>query len=189
MSSHPNKTYLLVRNTYVKAIYSVLALCALSLLIAGCGMMGGANVNVNMNANTNTAANTAVPTNVGPANAGNANSNSNANANTAKTDSGPKRISFSKGSDWTSESLTLAGGQSKQFVINAGDMQYLTVEPSSKDVKILMISKKNVNIDQEGSTLAVHTNSKGDYIFEVRNPGTKEVKTSIKVQVVDEGGE
>ena len=172
----------------MKAIYWIIALCSLSLLLPGCGMIGGANVNVNANsnANSNVSANANASSNTVPTNT---NANSNANANVAKTDSSPKRITFAKGSDWTSESITLAGGQSKQFVVGAGEAQYLTVEASSSDIKMLMISKKNVNIDQEGSTLAVHTNSKGDYIFEVRNPGTKEVKTSIKVQIVDEGGE
>lgn len=165
-----------------------LLLAAASVSLAACGMMGGANVNVNVNANTN--ANAAQPAEGGPVNVNtNANTNANTNTNTAATSSGPTRVTFAKGSDWASQNITLAGGQSKQFVVGAGEAQYLTVEASSPDIKLLMITKKNVNVDQEGSTLAVHTNSKGDYVFEVRNPGTKELKTSIKVQIIDEGGE
>ena len=172
----------------MKAIYSIVALCSFALLLAGCGMMGGTNLTVNANtatngnaaANTNTAAN-AVASNVA------SNANANANANAAKTDRGPKRIVFGKGADWASENISLAAGQSKQFVVGADDVQYLTVEPSSPDVKILMVSKKNATVETEGSSLAVHTGGKGDYVFEVRNPGSKEVKTSIKVQIINEG--
>ncbi|MBV9242937.1 MAG: hypothetical protein JO314_13110 [Acidobacteria bacterium] len=174
----------------MKAIYSIVALCALALLLAGCGMMGGANTaaNANANANANSAATTNTASNAAPSNAAsNANSNTNANANVAKTDSGPKRISFGKGADWASETISLAGGQSKQFVVGGADVQYLTVDPSSPDVKILMVTKKNATVETEGASLAVHLGAKGDYVFEVRNPGSKEVKTSIKVQIINEG--
>lgn len=175
----------------MKANYFIVALCAFGLLLTGCGMMGSANVNVNTNvaANTNAAANANSAANAVTSNGGsNANSNANANANPAKgADSGPKRIVFAKGADWASETITLSGGQSKQFVVGAEDVQYLTVEPSSPDVKVLMVTKKNATVESEGSSLAVHTGGKGDYVFEVRNPGSKEVKTSIKVQIVNEG--
>ena len=160
------------------------------MLLAACGMMGGTNITVNANtaSNSNTAANSNSAANVVPANAA-SNANSNANANAAKTDSGPKRISFSKGADWASENITLAAGQSKQFVVGATDGQWLDVESSSPDVKLLMVSKKNVGVESEGATLSAALGAKGDYIFEVRNPGSKEIKTSIKVQIRDEGGD
>jgi hypothetical protein len=172
----------------VKAIYSTVALGGLGLLLASCGMMGGTNVNVN--ANLNSTGNGA-GSNVTQANAiaNTANVNSNANANAAKTENGPKRVSFSKGADWASENLTLAPGQSKQFVVSAGPEQYLKVESSSSDVKLLMVTKKGAGVEEEGASLGVVLASKGDYVFEVRNPGSKEIKTSIKVQINDEGGE
>jgi len=164
-----------------------ISLGATCVLIGACGMMGS-NVNVNVNANTNAnAAKTAadaVPVNINS----NANANANTAANTAVT-TGPKRISFSKGSDWASENITLAAGQSKQFVVGAGEAQWLSVESSSPDVKLLMITKKNVGVETEGSSLGAALGAKGDYVFEVRNPGKKEIKTSIKVQITDEGGE
>ncbi|MFL6373255.1 MAG: hypothetical protein ACJ73D_01185 [Pyrinomonadaceae bacterium] len=177
----------------MKAIYSIAALFTLGLLLTGCGMMGGTNVTVNANtaANSNGSANSNSAANSGPTSAtGNAaNANANANANAAKTDSGPKRISFTKGADWSSENLTLAAGQSKQFVVSASPEQYLNVESSSSDVKLLMVTKKNVGVEKEGASLGAVLSGKGDYVFEVRNPGKKEVKTSIRVQITDEGGD
>jgi|GEM_PF-6809368 len=161
-----------------------------ALALAGCGMMGGTNVNVNVstNANANKAANTvanALPANVA-ANASNTNTNANANA---RPTSGPKRITFTKGSDWSSENLTLAAGESRQFVVSAGPEQYLSVESSSPDAKLLMITKKGVSVENEGASIGAVLAAKGEYVFEVRNPGSKEVKTSVKVQITDEGGE
>src|SRR5213592_2945762 len=92
-----------------------LSLGAACVVMGACGMMGS-NVNVNVNSNTN------------------ANVNANTAANNAA--SGPKRVSFTKGSDWTSENITLAGGQSKQFVVGAAEGQWLSVESSSPDIKL-----------------------------------------------------
>ena len=164
-------------------------LIAASIVSAGCGMMGS---NVNVSVNTNTNASTVRSAEAAPANAIVVNTNAaNANANAAAkpAESGPKRISFSKGADWASENLTLAGGQSKQFVVSGNEAQWLSVEASSQDVKLLMITKKHVGVESEGSSLGAALGAKGDYVFEVRNPGTKEVKTSIRVQIRDEGGE
>lgn len=164
---------------------------AIAAALTGCGM-SGSNINVSLNANANTNANLK-PAEAAPANAVNSNSNVNANANAnaaAKPASnGPKRISFSKGADWSSENLTLAPGESRQFVVSANEAQWLSVESSSQDIKLLMITKKNVGVESEGSSIGAALGAKGDYVFEVRNPGPKEVKTSIKVQITDEGGE
>ena len=166
------------------------SLGAVCVVVGACGMMGS-NVNVNVNANTNAnvakPAGEAAPVNVNTSTSTNANANANTAANNAA--SGPKRISFTKGSDWTSETITLAGGQSKQFVVGAAEGQWLSVESSSPDIKLLMITKKNVGVESEGANLGAALGAKGDYVFEVRNPGNKEIKTSIKVQITDEGGE
>ena len=172
-----------MKTTFIIALVCA-ALCGCGGYVQFNGNPGNGNA-ANSNANANTAANT-TNANAAPANA---NANANANAAAKPADSGPKRISFTKGSDWASENITLAGGQSKQFVVGANEGQYLNVEASSPDIKLLMVTKKNVGVEQEGSNLSATLSGKGDYVFEVRNPGTKEVKTSIRVQITDEGGE
>jgi anaerobic selenocysteine-containing dehydrogenase len=168
----------------VKAIFLTVSLCVLALVLGACGMKGGANVNVNVNANANAAAKTNTVTNSAPANA-TVNSNANANANTAKTDSSPKRISFGKGQDWGSETVTLPAGGSAQFVVGAKKGQLMDVEASSPDVKVIMITKGKSDNEDHPNGIGATLNSNGDYVFEVHNLSKKEVKTSVKVTIAD----
>lgn len=157
-----------------------LMLIGASLAFAACGMMGGANVNVNVNAN----ANTAKPAEGGTTNS-NANTNANANTNTnaAATSTGPKRISFGKGADWGSETVTIPAGGSAQFVVGAKKGQFMDIEASSADVKVLMITKGKSEVEDHPDGIGASLNANGDYVFEVRNLAKKEVKTSVKVTI------
>lgn len=165
----------------MKLVYTTVALCALGLVLAGCGMIGGANtvVNVNVNANANRPSPEAVTSNFA------ANANANANANAAKTANGPKRIAFGKGQDWGSENVTLPAGGSAQFVVGAKKGQLLDIEASSADVKIIMITKGKSDNEDHPDGIGATLKANGDYVFEVHNLSKKEVKTSVKVTIAD----
>lgn len=159
-----------------------LLLAAAALGFSACGMMGGSNVNVAVNAN----ANTAKPAEGGPANTNtNATTNANANANTAAANSGPKRISFGKGADWGSETVTIPAAGSAQFVVGAKKGQFMDIEASSTDVKVVMVTKGKSDNEDHPDGIGVSLKANGDYVFEVRNLSKKEIKTSVKVTIAD----
>lgn len=165
---------------------SLTAVIAASALSFSCFMASAPGDMVK--SNTNASANNSVE--MAKANTSNTSAvtkvDSNANAHLTREDEHGKRISFARGSTWGTENVTLKAGQSKKFIVGAKRGQYLTVEPSSPDVKLLMVTKGKAAIDSEGDRLAASLGKDGDYIFEVRNPGSKEVKTSIRIEVVEE---
>lgn len=127
---------------------------------------GGGNVNSNVNANANLTVNT------------------NANAKPA-IDNSPKRISFNKGANWGSVNITLAPGASQKFVVGAKSGQTMDVEVSSKETSVNLIKGKAQTTEDFGY-LNAELQANGDYVFEVKNSGKKEIKTSVKVSI--EGG-
>lgn len=95
----------------------------------------------------------------------------------------PQRISFAKGKSETDESITLAPGESKQFVVGAKSGQIFYVDAESKDVEISMVKGKvaeNATLSEPGhyDTTLLAT---GDFVFEVKNTSENEVNTTIKI--------
>jgi hypothetical protein len=150
-------------------------------------MACGANTaptNTTANAPANVVANS---TNAAPANVANvANTNAaitNKPANTAAkpAPSGPKRISFTKGSTNAIENFELEAGESKQFVIGAAKGQDLTIG-NGGDVKIKMLTKGKI-VDETNDSTSYNgtTTAGGDFVFEVTNTAKKKNKSSVNV--------
>lgn len=130
---------------------------------------GGNSVNSNVNTNANA----------------NANANVNTNANTKPADNSPKRIAFNKGANWGAVNFTLAPGASQKFVVGAKSGQTMDVEVSSKETSVNLVKGKAQTTEDFGY-LNAELQANGDYVFEVKNPTKKEIKTSVKVTI--EGG-
>jgi hypothetical protein len=133
------------------------------------------NTNIAVNSSANTAANT--PANIAPANTA-----APANKTAAKpAPSGPKRISFTKGSTNAIENFELEVGESKQFVIGAAKGQDLTIG-NGGDVKIKMLTKgKMVDETNDETSYNGTTTGGGDFVFEVTNTAKKKTKSSVNV--------
>ena len=98
---------------------------------------------------------------------------------------GPQRIAFNKGANWGATNITLPPGGSQKFVVGAKAGQVMDVEVSSKDTSVNLIQGK-ADTTEDFGYLNAALKSNGDYVFEVRNSGKKELKTSVKVTI--EGG-
>ena len=97
--------------------------------------------------------------------------------------SGPKRISFTKGSTNAIEYFDLEVGESKKFVIGAAKGQDLTIG-NGGDVKITMITKgKLVDETNDETSYNGTTIGGGDFIFEVTNTAKKKIKSSVNVMI------
>jgi len=143
---------------------------------------GGTSTNVTINAN---AANTTA--NAKPANTNTANANTNTNA-AKPAESGPKRISFSKGADNTVENFDLEPDQSKKFVVGAKKGQDLTIADADQTAKITMLTKgKLVDINDKPGNYNATTIANGDIVFEISNPTKKKIKASINVMIITIG--
>ena len=168
----------------------IIGISLASLLIISCGGNNATN-NANANASPKTngnVANNAVNTNTTSANTTNTNTvNANKPANATATkpavESGPKRIAFGAGKSESTENLTLAAGESKQFVVGAKTAQILMIDAESIDAKISLIKgkvAKEATLEEPGhydTTLLEN----GDFVFEVKNASKSELKTSIKI--------
>ena len=129
-----------------------------SLLIISCGgnnATNNATANAPPKTNGNIASN-AVNTNTTSANTTNTNTvntNKPANAATAATkpavESSPKRIAFGAGKSESTENLTLAAGESKQFVVGAKTAQVLMIDAESIDANAVHGSDSLENANQE----------------------------------------
>lgn len=99
------------------------------------------------------------------------------------SDDTPQRISFAKGKSESDESIMLAPGASKKFVVGAKIGQIFYVDAESKDVEISMVEGKvaeNATLSEPGhydTTLLAN----GDFVFEVKNTSENEVNTTIKI--------
>ncbi len=136
-----------------------------------------APVNTNTIANTTSVANVANTTNTA-----NISANTPANTPAAKpAPSGPKRISFSKGSTNAIEYFELEPGEKKQFVIGAAKGQDVTIG-NGGDLKIAMITKgKMVDETNDSTGYNGTTTAGGDFIFEAVNTAKKKNKSSVNV--------
>lgn len=169
---------------------SIISFLALS--ITACGGNTPTAITTNTNANVvntataNVANNTAnAPTNVAnTTNTTNTNATKPANTTAAKpAPSGPKRISFTKGSTNAIEYFDLEVGESKQFVIGAAKGQDLTIG-NGGDLKITMITKgKMTNETNDSTSYNGTTTAGGDFVFEVTNTAKKKNKSSVNVMI------
>jgi hypothetical protein len=147
-------------------------------------MACGGNV-APVNPTTNTAANTnaANVSNVSnAANTTNVSANKPANTSAAKpAPSGPKRISFTKGSTNAVEYFELEPGEKKQFVIGAAKGQDVTIG-NGGDLKVAMITKGRM-VDETNDETSYNgtTTAGGDFVFEVTNTAKKKNKSSVNV--------
>lgn len=97
-------------------------------------------------------------------------------------DSSPKRIAFNKGANWGAVNITLGAGEAQKFIIGAKSGQTMEVEVSSKETSVNLLKGKAETTEDFGF-LNAELQSNGDYVFEVKNSGKKEVKTSVKVTI------
>lgn len=143
-----------------------------------------ANTAVNSNANNANVANT-----TNTANAANtANANKPANATAAKpAPNTPKRVSFAAGKSEGKESVSLAAGESKQFVFGAKIGQIFMVDTDSKDIEITMIKGKDSAQMKEPGHYDSTLIADGDFVFQVKNTSKKEVKTSMNIIIGNTG--
>lgn len=94
----------------------------------------------------------------------------------------PKRISFSKGANWSSVNITLSPKTEQAFVVTAKAGQTMSVESSSKEL-IINLNKGKAETTEDIGFLNAELLANGEYVFEVRNNGKKEIKSSIKVTI------
>jgi hypothetical protein len=149
----------------------------LSLMACGGNTAPTNSANTTANAPANVVTNS---TNTASANV--ANANKPANTTAAKpAPSGPKRISFTKGSTNAIENFELEVGESKQFVIGAAKGQDLTIG-NGGDVKIRMLTKGKI-VDETNDSTSYNgtTTAGGDFVFEVTNTAKKKNKSSVNV--------
>lgn len=153
----------------------IISFLAVSLIGCGGTTAPVSNATNTTNANTANVANTTNTTNKVI--------NAPANATAAKpAPSGPKRISFSKGSTNTIESFDLAPGEAKQFVVGAKSGQNLVVDDGGSGSQITLLTKgKTVDVTNEKGRLDATTTGGGDFIFEVKNTGKAKLKASVNV--------
>jgi hypothetical protein len=158
---------------------ALISLAGLSLTACG-GNTAPTNTPANAPANVVANSTNAAPANV--ANTNTANTSKPANTTAAKpAPSGPKRISFTKGSTNAIENFELEVGEKKQFVIGAAKGQDLTIG-NGGDVKIAMITKgKMVDETNDETSYNGTTTAGGDFIFEVTNTAKKKTKSSVNV--------
>ena len=157
-------------------LFKILAIATLSFALFGCK-----SETANTNANANSAASGAAANTNANANIA-ANTNANANANVKPADNSPKRISFNKGANWGAANITLAPGASQKFIVSAKKDQTMDVEVSAKETSVNLIKGKAQTTEDFGF-LTAELQANGDYIFEVKNPTKKEIKTSVKVTI------
>lgn len=164
-----------------RKLSKILIVGTLSIALFGCK-----SETANTNANVNSAASgAAANTNANVVSNANATANANANANVKPADNSPKRIAFNKGANWGAANITLAPGASQKFVVGAKSGQTMDVEVSSKETSVNLLKGKAQTTEDFGF-LTAELQANGDYIFEVKNPTKKEIKTSVKVTI--EGG-
>jgi hypothetical protein len=162
---------------------TTLLMIVLSLILTACSSKTEVSTNT-ANANANLSATTA-NSNAGNASAGlntNANKPVNTNANVKPADNSPKRIAFNKGANWGAANITLAAGAGQKFVVGAKKGQMMDVEVSSKETSVNLIKGKAQTTEDFGY-LNAELQANGDYVFEVKNPTKKEIKTSVKVTI------
>lgn len=150
-----------------------IGLTGLSLMACGGNTAPVNPTNATTNASPTNAANTAPPTN--------APVKSPANVAAKPAPSGPKRISFTKGSTNAIEYFELEVGESKQFVVGAAKGQDLTVG-SGGDLKVTMLTKgKMVDETNDSTSYNGTTIAGGDFVFQVTNTAKKKNKSSVNV--------
>ena len=176
----------------------LLFISAIGLFAMACGGTPAPTNNANTNStNANVANNTTINATANNANIANttntansansantANANKPANATAAKpAPAGPKRVSFAAGKSEGTESVSLAAGESKQFVVGAKTGQIFMVDSDSKDLEITMVKGKvatDATLIEPGhydTTLL----GNGDFVFQVKNTSKKEVKSPVKI--------
>jgi len=170
---------------------NLLFIISIGFLAMACG---GNTATTNTNATiTNTSANSPVNT---PKAADNSNT-MNANKPVANTPakpvaSGPTRISFKKGETGSTQTISLAPGASVQFILGVTGAQTLFITPGSKDLVFKIVKGTDGQfVKADDGIYSVETKgnnaTKSEIIFEVKNTTTKEIKSSIKVEVEDFG--
>lgn len=112
----------------------------------------------------------------------NVNKATNSNTGVKPAENSPQRMAFSKGANWGATNITLAPGAARRFIVGAKSGQTMDVEVSSKDTSVNLIKGKAETTEDFGF-LTAELKSNGDYIFEVKNPTKKEIKTSVKVTI------
>lgn len=158
---------------------------------------GGNTATVNTNSNTkivstNVSSNTVnTANNLGNTNAGNTNADK-ADTTTKPETSGPTRISFKRGETGSTQAISLAPGASVQFILGVTGAQTLFVTPASKDLVFKIVKGTDSQfIKADDGVYSAETKgdnvTKSEIVFEVKNPTTKEIKSSIKVEVEDFG--
>ena len=154
------------------------------------GLIGAAIFGCKSNStaeNTNTNVFNSGGTNTAASSNANVNANANLTVNTnmrAKppADNSPKRITFNKGANWGVANITLASGAGQKFIVGAKKGQMMDVEVSSKETSVNLIKGKAQTTEDFGY-LNAELQANGDYVFEVKNPTKKEIKTSVKVTI------
>jgi hypothetical protein len=167
-----------------------IGLAGLSLMACGGGSAPNtSNANATQANTVNAAANTTNTSNASN-NANTANTSANKPANTTANaaaakpaESGPKRIAFAQGKSEGEESISLAAGEAKQFVVSAKTAQIFVADAESKDVTISMVKGKIAKDATKSEPGYFDTTllENGDFVFEVKNTSKKEVKTKVKV--------
>jgi hypothetical protein len=161
-------------------VKKLLFIGSIGLFTMACGgNVAPVNTNTNTTANTNT---TNVANVANTTNTANVPANKPANTTAAKpAQSGPKRISFTKGSTNAIEYFELEPGEKKQFVIGAAKGQDLTIG-NGGDLKVAMITKgKLVDETNDSTSYNGTTTAGGDFVFEVTNTAKKKNKSSVNV--------
>lgn len=158
----------------MKSAFLLPALAAM-LFVAACR----SNEQSANNAPNSNAVNTQMPGVAAPAaNAANAANNAPAKS----PDNTPKRVSFAKGSNSGSVSVTLPAGGAQRLIVGARSGQTMEVETLSKELQINLV-KGRAETTEDFGFLHAELLATGDFVVEVRNPTKKEVKATVKFMV------
>jgi hypothetical protein len=94
-----------------------------------------------------------------------------------------KELYFAKGKSELTETLTLAAGGSRGYVIGGRSGQVLSVDASRTDVEVSLISGKIAAFTTGPGHYDAVLLANADYVFEVKNTSAKELTATITVVI------
>ena len=83
--------------------------------------------------------------------------------------------------------MTLPPGGVKRFAVEGTYGQKIKVSADSKDAVVKMISGTDRQVESAGGGLVLRITVGGDVIFEVRNAGANELRTTVRVEITSGG--
>lgn len=110
-------------------------------------------------------------------------------------ESSPKRIALKKihGKGVSSQAIALAPGAAVQFIIAVKGAQNLFITPASEGLTFTLVKGTDDQFTKGDTGIYVvetkgNSAQRSEVVFDVKNEGAKEIKTSIRIELEDFGG-